>query len=152
VPTFEDQPDLQLPVGAELRTDDGPPDHWWRTALEPWWRDFDELGHMTAAAYPAAFEEAVGRFIVERWNRADPAYVVAHTTIDYLHEVRHDGLPLLLSLRPSHVGSSSFVLELALTDSSERLCATASTRYVAWDGNARGPRPLTGDERAALLG
>ena len=39
---------------------------WWSTQVQVWWRDFDELGHMTAAAYPAAYEEGVGRFMTDR--------------------------------------------------------------------------------------
>jgi acyl-CoA thioesterase FadM len=124
---------------------------WWSTSVQVWWRDFDELGHMTAAAYPAAYEEGVGRFITDRWGVASPAYVTARTTIEYLSEVRRPHQPITIQVRAAHVGTTSFVLDLALCDTTGRRCSVAQTRYVAWDSEARGPRRLTETERAALL-
>jgi acyl-CoA thioesterase FadM len=126
-------------------------EEWWSTRIQVWWRDFDELGHMTAAAYPAAFEEGVGRFVTERWNTFSPAYVTAKSTIEYLHEVRRHRLPVTLSVLPARVGRTSFVLNLVLRDDKGICCAVGQTRYVAWDREQRGPRPLTDDERGSLL-
>jgi acyl-CoA thioesterase FadM len=116
-----------------------------------WWRDFDELGHMTAAAYAAAYEEGVGRFVTERWGQTSPAYVTASTRIDYSKEVRRPDLPLTLHLVVGHVGHRSFVLDLVLRDVAGTRCSTATTRYVAWDRERRTARTLTGEERSALL-
>jgi acyl-CoA thioesterase FadM len=116
-----------------------------------WWRDFDELGHMTAAAYPAAYEEGVGRFVADRWGTSSPAYVTASTTIEYLSEVRRPSLPITIYVRVERVGRTSFVLDLVLCDASGTRCSVARTRYVAWDRDRRGPRPLGEDERSALL-
>lgn len=125
-------------------------DLWWRTTLEPWWRDFDELGHMTAASYPAAFEEAYGRFMIEHWQRTDPSYVVARIAIDYLHEVRRDTLPVTIYVQPVRVGRSAVEVNLVLRDSMDLVCTTAQTRYVAWDKSRRCSRPFTDEERASL--
>ena len=125
---------------------------WWSTDIHVWWRDFDELGHMTAAAYPAAYEEGVGRFVTDRWGEHSPAYVTAITTIEYRHEVRRANLPVTLHVHPAHVGRSSFVLDLVLSDATGTRCSVAQTRYVAWDRERRGPRPLEETERSALLG
>jgi acyl-CoA thioesterase FadM len=135
--------DLPLPGGAATP-------EWWSTRIEVWWRDFDELGHMTAAAYPAAFEEGVGRFVTDRWGSHAPAYVTARTTIDYLHEVRRHRLPITVAVRPDTVGRTSFVLSLVLSDDDGTRCALGQTRYVAWDRELRAPRPLTDDERGSL--
>jgi acyl-CoA thioesterase FadM len=124
----------------------------WSTELQPWWRDFDELGHMTAAAYPAAYEEGVGRFVTDRWGPSSAAYVTASTSIEYLREVRRASLPITIQVRPAHVGRTSFVLDLVLLDAAGRRCSTARSRYVAWDRERRGPRPLGEDQRSALLG
>ncbi|KAA1427801.1 acyl-CoA thioesterase [Nocardioides antri] len=125
---------------------------WWSTEIQVWWRDFDELGHMTAAAYPAAFEEGVGRFVTERWERPSPAYVTARTSIEYLSEVRRARLPITLHVRPAHIGVTSFVVDLVLSDAGGTRCSAAQTRYVAWDTDRRSSRHLTDDERARLLG
>ena len=124
---------------------------WWSTQLQVWWRDFDELGHMTAAAYPAAYEEGVGRFVTDRWGEHSPAYVTASTAVDYHHEVRRAHLPITIHVRPARVGRSSFVLDLVLDDASGTRCSVAQTSYVAWDRDGRGPRPLDEAERSALL-
>ncbi|QYJ03526.1 thioesterase family protein [Nocardioides panacisoli] len=126
-------------------------DGWWSTEIQVWWRDFDELGHMTAAAYPAAYEEAVGRFVSERWGETSPAYVTARTSIEYLSEVQRQHQPITVHVGVVRVGVTSFVLDLALSDTAGTRCAAAQTRYVAWDKNTRGPRPLDEAERSALL-
>jgi acyl-CoA thioesterase FadM len=125
---------------------------WWHTVIEPWWRDFDELGHMTAAAYPAAFEEAFGRYLIERWRRTDPSYVVARTVIDYHHEVTRRELPVTIHVQPVRVGRSSASVHLVLEDASGRVCTLAQTRYVAWDMEKRCARPFTHEERVSLEG
>ena len=127
------------------------PRGWWSTEVQVWWRDFDELGHMTAAAYPAAYEEGVGRFVADRWGESSPAYVTASTTVDYLGEVRRANLPITIHVRADHVGRTSFVLDLELCDALGTRCSVAKTRYVAWDRHGRGPRALGEDERSALL-
>jgi acyl-CoA thioesterase FadM len=126
-------------------------DGWWSTEIQVWWRDFDELGHMTAAAYPAAYEEGVGRFVTDRWGEHSPAYVTASTTIDYHHEVRRAHLPITLHVHAAHVGRTSFILDLVISDARGTRCSVARTRYVAWDRDARGARALGEQERSALL-
>ncbi len=123
----------------------------WSPEVQVWWRDFDELGHMTAAAYPAAFEEGVGRFITERWGEHSPAYVTAGTTLDYVREVRRADLPITIGVGVQRVGRASFTLDLVLSDASGTRCCVATTRYVAWDRERRGPRPLAQTERQSLL-
>lgn len=139
------RPDIPLPDPDAIEAGG------WSTEIHVWWRDFDELGHMTAAAYPAAYEEGVGRFVTEGWKEASPAYVTASTTIDYHHEVRRAHLPITLHVRTAHVGRTSFVLDLMICDATGTRCSVARTRYVAWDRDGRGARSMTEAERAALL-
>jgi acyl-CoA thioesterase FadM len=123
---------------------------WWSAEIQLWWRDFDELGHMTAASYPAAYEEAVGRFLVERWQHPAPDYVVARITVEYLKEVRRTAAPITIHVKVEHVGRSSFVVNMILSNAAGLRCSVAQTHYVAWDRGRRGPRAMTANERAAL--
>lgn len=139
------------PADGSRPTMHGPSEDGWSTEVQVWWRDFDELGHMTAAAYPAAFEEGVGRFVTERWGESSPAYVTARTSIDYLKEVRRPDLPITIHVEVERVGRTSFVLDLVLCDNTGTRCSVAKTRYVGWDRDRRGPRLLSDQERSALL-
>lgn len=121
-----------------------------RTVLEVAVRDVDYLGHMTAASYPAVYEEAMFRFVRERWPGPDPCYVDASMCVRYLHEVRMASSPMTVALCVVEVGRSSFRVQSTMSDAAGRLCSTAEARYVAWDINARKSRPLTDAERAGL--
>ena len=123
---------------------------WWSTELQVWWREFDELGHMTAAAYAAAYEEGAGRFVVERWATMTPSFVTAETIISYLHEVRRARLPLTVFVHAEEIGRRSFVLRMVMCDADLTQCSVARTLYVAWDREGRGSRDLTTSERHAL--
>jgi acyl-CoA thioester hydrolase len=54
------------------------------------------------------------------------------------------------ALRVSRIGTTSVTIEHELRLPDGTLAAEGSSVLVAWDAEARRPRPLTGEERAAL--
>lgn len=123
---------------------------WWATNRQLWWRDFDELGHLTAARYADLYQEAAGDFVVEAWRDPGASYVVARLDIAFLREIRREGSPVLLGVKPTRVGRAGFELAMTVSDGTGGVCSRATGVYVAWDGESRGARPMTEAERAGL--
>jgi acyl-CoA thioesterase FadM len=123
---------------------------WWSVDRQLWWRDFDYLGHFTAASYAVLYEEACGALLTEAWNVPEPSYVVARLDISYLREVRRDDSPVRVYVRPNRVGRSGFSVEMVVCSASGVVCSTAVASYVAWDRAGRTSRPMTEAERAGL--
>jgi acyl-CoA thioesterase FadM len=125
--------------------------HWWSAERQLWWRDFDALGHFTAASYCVTYHDVFGDFMVDTWGTEDSLYVVRRITIEHLAEVRRDEGPLRVHVRVTRLGQSSIHASLVLCKASGAVASTADGVYVAWDGDGRGARPLEDAERAALL-
>lgn len=123
---------------------------WWSTRRQLWWRDFDDLGHVSAARYADLYQEACGDFVVEAWGDPAASYVVARLDITFLHEIMREDSPVQLYVNPSRVGRSSFDLSMALGTAAGQLCSRAEGTYVAWDRHGRCTRPLAGAERSGL--
>ncbi|MEU2234708.1 acyl-CoA thioesterase [Streptomyces vietnamensis] len=122
----------------------------WTTTVHPWTYDFDYLGHLTAAVYPKAFEQARMEYLRDRWRTRAPAYVVASHRMEYLREILEEDGPLQVVMRPVRVGRSSFDLAELLLDTGGTVRNRSEATLVAWDVEARRSRPLTASERAAL--
>ncbi|MFC9556830.1 acyl-CoA thioesterase [Rhodococcus sp. NPDC056960] len=122
----------------------------WTTTVHPWSYDFDYLGHLTAAVYPKAFEQARVEYLRDRWKTRSPAYVVAAHRMQYLREILEEDGPLRVVIRPVRLGRSSIDLAELLLDAKGTVCNRSEATLVAWDVEARGPRPLTAGERDAL--
>ena len=122
----------------------------WSTQRQLWWRDFDELGHLSAARYADLYQEAAGDFVVEAWEDSEADYVVARLDITYLHEIRRQGSPVVLLVSAGRVGRSSFELSMAVTSADGVLCSRADGTYVAWDREGRRSRAMTEAERSGL--
>jgi acyl-CoA thioesterase FadM len=122
----------------------------WSTQRELWWRDFDELGHLSAARYADLYQEAAGDFVVEAWEDTEADYVVARLDITYLHEIRRQSRPVVLPVSAARVGRSSFELRMAVTTGDGVLCSRAVGTYVAWDREGRRSRAMTEAERSGL--
>lgn len=130
---------------------DGARAEWWSVTRQLWWRDLDELGHLTAARYADLYQEACGDFVVEAWGDDTASYVVSRMTIDYLHEVTRADSPVRLLVRVARVGRSGFDLALGIETATGRLCSTARGAYAAWDRDLRCARTMTESEGAGLL-
>ena len=123
---------------------------WWWTERQLWWRDIDELGHLTAARYADLYQEACGDFVEEAWGPDDAAYVVARIDTVYLSEIRLSESPVRVYARATKVGRSSFTLSMVVCSATGRLSSSAEGTYVAWDRARRGGRAMTEVERASL--
>ncbi|MER7986144.1 thioesterase family protein [Streptomyces noursei] len=121
----------------------------WRSEFRLRFGDLDGLGHLTASAYLALFEETRSAWMTGTLDIAYPNYVVATQHIEYLHEVTPDAGAVSIELAVSEVRASSFrVVEHLSTAAS--LCARSTATLVMWDMVARRPRPITSDERAVF--
>ncbi|MGW5515632.1 acyl-CoA thioesterase [Nocardia africana] len=123
----------------------------WTTTVHPWAFDFDYLGHLTAAVYPKAFEQARVQYLRDRWQTRSPAYVVAAHRMQYLREILEEQAPVQVVIRPVRVGRSSIDLAELLLDADGTVCNRSEATLVAWDVEARRARPLAPAERRALL-
>lgn len=132
------------PIPADYRL-------WWSVEVPMRLTDFDMSGHVSAASYATLYAEAFAAFAMSAWDTAQPDYVVARTTITYLHEIEPADCPILVYVNVRRAGRSSFDVDNVACSASGRVCSTAETRYSAWDPARRGSRPLTDAERAALL-
>lgn len=122
----------------------------WTTTVHPWSYDFDYLGHLTAAVYPKAFEQARVEYLRDRWHTRTPPYVVAAHRMRYLREILEADAPLRVVLRPVRVGRSSVDLAELLLNAEGIVCNRSEATLVAWDVETRRSRPFTATERAAL--
>ncbi|WP_162460450.1 MULTISPECIES: acyl-CoA thioesterase [unclassified Mycolicibacterium] len=122
----------------------------WQTTVHPWSYDFDYLGHLTAAVYPKAFEQARVEYLRNRWQTRSPAYVVAAHRMQYLKEILEENAPIQVVIRPVRLGQSSIDLTELLLDANGVVCNRSASTLVAWDVAARRSRRLTTSERDAL--
>jgi acyl-CoA thioester hydrolase len=122
----------------------------WTHTLHLRFADLDYLGHVTAAAYLAHFEEARAAWLCETWDIELPVYVVARQELEYLREVRLPDGPLTFDISVVRIGTASFdVAETLATRTGEVKNRSAAT-LVTWDIPTRRPRPLSPAERGAL--
>ena len=124
---------------------------WWSVELQPWWRDIDYLGHVTAAAYGTIYEEAMARFVNERWRTQDAEYVVAHLSMSYLREIRMGETPIRVHVRCTTAHRSRFTCSMVITGPDGEARNVARAQYAAWDSAARRSRRLSDPERVGLL-
>jgi len=124
--------------------------NYWHTSIELWSYDFDYLGHMTAAIYPKAFEEARYRYFKDRWETSMPSYVVAQHTMTFAKEILQEVTPIYVLLRPIELGRTRMVFEELLLDSLKRVCNISHVTLVAWDMDRRTSREFSDKERRAL--
>jgi acyl-CoA thioester hydrolase len=122
----------------------------WSSRLEIRFADLDYLGHVTAAAYLAFFEEARVAWLVDVWRTRFPAYVVARQEIEFLREVALDDSPVVLAIDLVRLGTSSFDVEESLTVSSGFITTRSKATLVAWDISGRRARALAEGERRGL--
>lgn len=122
-----------------------PPDFtsWWSRDIQPWWRDIDPLGHVTAASYASIYEEVFGWFMVEAWQEPEPSYVVADLSIAYLREIRMTDTPLTVHARIHEYGVSTISATMVIVGDDAVPRSIAQARYVSWDREGRRRRPMT---------
>src|SRR5438094_818726 len=121
----------------------------WRNEFRLRLGDLDGLGHLTASAYLALFEETRAAWMIGTLDVAYPSYVVATQHIEYLREVTHSDSAVTVQLAVRDVRSSSLdVVEHLATPAS--LCARSRATLVMWDMERRRSRPIAPGERAVF--
>lgn len=124
---------------------------WWSIELGLPGRDFDALGHLTAAASSAIYEEAFAGLAEHAWHDPDPSFVVTRMSIDWHRKVRRDDGPIRVFAAVRTLGWSSFEVAMVLCAADGHVCSTAETHSAAWDRDEQKSRFLTDAERAGLL-
>ncbi|MCC3313717.1 acyl-CoA thioesterase [Nocardia africana] len=127
----------------------------WYTSIELRRADFDYLGHVSAAAYLALFEEARVRWLAGGAGHTEPSYVVAVQNIEYLREVRLADSPIRVSIRVEDLSTRRFAITEEMHAVDGELHARSRATLVGWDRAERRSRVLSEDElvliRAAFV-
>jgi acyl-CoA thioesterase FadM len=105
--------------------------------------DLDYLGHLTAAAYLAFFEEARVGWLSAVWDTELPSYVVARQELVFRREVMTSDNPLRISISVGPIDGSTFEVSEALYTADGQCRTTSWARLVAWDRAERKARPLS---------
>ncbi len=123
-----------------------------RVELQLRHRDLDALGHVNQAVYHELLEEV--RAALFRSALPDlqfTGYVLVHVELDYRREVRITDRRLTGECRVAELGRSRIELANRLLLDDGDVAVEGRAVLVAWDEDTRRARPLTEDERAALL-
>lgn len=123
-----------------------------RVRIDVRWRDLDMLGHLNQAVYHEYLEEGRAALLEQLGRLGDFAFVLAKVELNYRHEVRKDHGHVEVLSTVTDVGRSSITIENRILTSDRTLAAEGTTVLVAWDPQARRSKPLTPDQRGALLG
>lgn len=121
------------------------------------WADMDANRHVNNVEFFRILEEARARWFPTSGDGASllvGGIVVASQGLDYLTPLNYRPEPVLVSLRVSPVGNSSFTLHCrvqdAPSDSGDRVYAAGNVVMVAVDQQTGRSRPLTIPERRWL--
>lgn len=114
------------------------------------WRDLDLLGHLNQAVYHEYLEEGRAALMASLGEGNRFPFVLARVELDYRAEVRRGHREVDVVARVERVGTSSLTVSHDVVLPDGTVAATGSSVFVAWDVEARGSRPLTDGERAAL--
>ncbi len=120
----------------------------YRVALR--FSDIDELGHVNQAVYHELLEEARTQMLFALPVPPGGSYVMARVELNHRREVRLQHRYVEVALQIEAVGRSSITMAQQIFRADGELAADGRAVVVAWDGEQRGSRPLTGPETAAL--
>lgn len=124
-----------------------------RVRVDVRWRDLDMLGHLNQAVYHEYLEEGRAALVAQLGRLlGDFAFVLAKVELNYRHEVRKDHGHVEILSAVTTVGKSSITIENRILTPDGTVAAEGTSVLVSWDAGARRSRPLTPDQRAALLG
>lgn len=111
--------------------------------------DLDRNGHVNHVHYFVFMEVARVRFMRGMVPSLAGHLVIARSECDHLHEIPSSAAEVAVKVEVESVGRTSFVVRHEIRDG-DRLVAVGRTVMVARAGSI--PRPVTDDERRALLG
>ena len=114
-------------------------------------RDVDQLGHVNQAVYHVLLEEVRAAFVREALpDLPFTGYVLARSELDYRSELRIEDRYTIGEAHVGRLGRSSITVENRLLRPDGTVAVEGRAILVAWDPEARRPRPLTDDERGRL--
>jgi acyl-CoA thioester hydrolase len=120
--------------------------------FKPVWRDQDALGHVNNAVYSTWLENAR-----EAWWRSVAGeytlfpFLLARTEIDFRAPVTWRD-PIVLTVRVTKVGNSSFELTYSIDTEDARHVADAKTVLVMYDHEAKKTVTINDELRSKLNG
>ncbi|MDJ0349649.1 thioesterase family protein [Cryobacterium sp. PH29-G1] len=121
------------------------------------WADMDANRHVNNVEFFRILEEARARWFPTTGDGASllaSGIVVASQGLDYAMPLSYRHEPVLVGLRVTRVGTSSFTLSCrihdASADSDDRVYAAGNVVMVAVDDEAGRSRPFTVQERSWL--
>jgi acyl-CoA thioester hydrolase len=113
------------------------------------WQDLDALGHVNHVAALTYLEEGRDAWLKAHGIARDE-YVVGRCSIDYRAEIDPSHTAVTVECDLLELGRSSFTTTERILDGDGRVVVEARFGLVLWDGERRGSRPITDDERARL--
>ena len=114
--------------------------------------DIDAMGHLNNVAYLRYLEWARQKYWLTMRGSSDfwdIDFVVARTEIDYRSSVSM-GETLMIDVRVSRMGNSSFDFSYAVRGGDGRLVAEAKTTQVSFDWSARTKKALSEERRREI--
>jgi acyl-CoA thioester hydrolase len=114
------------------------------------WQDLDGLGHVNHTVVLTYLEEGRDAWLAKLGiSRAE--YVVGRCSVSFQREIdpSHDTVTVECALRD--LGRSSILTDERILDPAGEIAVEAQFDLVLWDPERRGSRPITDEERAALV-
>ncbi|WP_165964259.1 thioesterase family protein [Actinomadura sp. KC216] len=122
----------------------------WDIELELRERDRDYLGHVTAVAHLALFEEAHARWLAEIMDEPAPPFVIVHLELDYRRELLIDDGPVTVSLKPVVLTNSTVTVHERLGSAGKGVHTESRVILARWDRERRRSMPFPPRERQAI--
>ena len=123
-----------------------------KLTIEVPYGDIDAMGHLNNVVYLRYLEWARQKYWLTMRGSSDfwdIDFVVARTEIDYRSSVSM-GETLMIDVRVSRMGNSSFDFSYAVRGGDGRLVAEAKTTQVSFDWSTRSKKPLTEERRREI--
>lgn len=116
--------------------------------------DADAYGHVHHAMFLTLIEHARMLWLRDLFKVDTPFwdFATVHLCIDYRAEVLVDHGEVVCTFEVAKAGNTSIELRERMEAPPGRLVAELETVIVAWQPELHATRPLTEDERSALLG
>jgi len=109
----------------------------------------DYLGHITAAAHLAIFEEARARWLMAIMDDDQPSFVLAHQELDYRRELLLSARPITVSVAPVSLGATSLTIVEEIR-SATGVHTESRAVLVRWDRAGRRPMAFPSVERERI--
>lgn len=123
----------------------------WRVELPLLDEYVDYLGHITATAHLALFEQSRTLWLREITAEHEPAFAVVRQELDYCDELLMDDGPVGVDLRVVALSRSTVTVREHLRSIDGVLRTRSDAIFVRWDRSARRSMPFLPAERDLLL-